>query len=1128
MSLKAFGRRNTKSKTLVAKPLPVFFDPTSRRRSLLRILGSVLLLAFLVWSIAFGASLYALAKLTAVDPHGSHEIDPSVRAAAIVAPPAAGGPLRRTHAGYTTVYAYLPFQPEWSYLPLAKALPRIGVLLPEWYRLDLDAAQLSPLGFEEPHQRAVAELLRGRPPNTLLPVASLDDTVTGAQLAAALRSPQVNRRLALSIAQIAAERDYGGLCLNLSGIAEPAYAGAARLFATLHEAFAGTGRKTCLVAPLASSIWDYAPLIAAVDRAVVLGFRDPRTLAAPTPLAPRAWFARRFASLLETLDSGKVVVALGAMGYDWTDGASFAAEINYAEAMRLAGLQNAAVTLDKPSLNTTFSYADGGRRHRVWLLDAVSAYNHLLALSDRKLGGIAVWPLTGADPAIWDLVTTRLPVDDPGALLGDIDIADYVGYQGAGPFQQLLRVPQSGIRAVEIDPPSQLIVDAAYSRLPQPYTIQRYGAGAKGTIALTFDDGPDPHYTEDILDILKANQVPGTFFVVGKNAMRYADLVERMAREGHEVGVHTFFHPVLERSAAWRIRFEVNATGRLIASLTGRQSLLFRAPYGFGHGPLTGIEESPMRQIEQYGYAVVGSDVTPRDWTSAKADDLVAAILPSLNPASGTVIQLHDAGGDRAATVKALPRIIETLRREGYRFVPLGAFIGKTRDQVMPVDDSVTARFDAASFTAIRWAAVPFTWLFMAVTILASLRAVIVIVLAHLRKPHAVPDGVFAPPVTVVVAAYCEEPVIARTLTAVLASNYPDLRILVVDDGSSDRTAAMIAATCGSDPRVSVLTQANGGKFNALNHAYGAITTDIVIAIDADTIIDPEAIRMLVRHFQDPAVGAVAGNVKVGNRQTLMTRLQSLEYVTAQNIDRRAAEVFNGIMVVPGAIGAWRRAAVEQAGYYSSQTLAEDADLTVAIARAGYRVLFEEAALATTEAPETVRQFMRQRLRWMLGMLQTAWKHRGAIAERRWIGLVSIPELFLFSIMVASVAPLVDLMFIAALVDYAIDRMVLAQPAMATLSVGKIAAYCTYLLSDVVVGILAFRLEPAEDKRLLWLLPFQRLFYRQLLYVSAIRALAAALSGRLMRWQKVTRAAEIASDAALGRATQRQIQLTPR
>ena len=1104
--------------------LPVFFDPTSRRRTLLRILGTVAILAFLVWSGFFGLSLYTLTKLSAV---GSYPAIPAGETARRPDPAVPAEEFRPSAVPPMTVYAYLPFHPEWSYFPLAKALPRIDVLLPEWYRFDFAAAKLAPIGFEEGHQVAIAELLHDTPAVKLMPVADIDDETQPSAVASALTTTSAVDALARSIAATAADRNYAGLCLDLSGIPPSAYDGAARLFAALQALYRGTARQTCLVAPLDSALWDQVPLRRAVDRAVVLGFRDPKAMAQPGAPAPQDWFTTRLAAVMAGFDPGKVVLALGAAGSDWVDGDPVPRDIAYAEAMRLAGLHDAEVRFDPVARNTSFAYFDGVRRHEVWLLDAASAYNELAALRVPRPGGIAVWPLTGADPAIWRLLRLHPPLADPVSVFRDVDIGDYIGYEGAGAFHKLLRAPHPGQRSVATDPASGAVVDVAYGPLPEPYTILRYGAGRKGTVALTFDDGPDADYTESILKILKRYDVPATFFIVGKNALRDPALVADMAEQGHAVGVHTFFHPVLERATSWRIRFEVNATERLIASITGRRTLMFRSPYGTGRGPLAGSEEWPMRQVEEYGYVVVGADVTPRDWTGTTAASLTASIRAGLRPDSGNVVQLHDGGGDRSATVAALPLVIETLRRDGYSFVPLASFLGKTDADLMPRDDSPTATFDALSFAAIRLAAEPFLWIFWAVTLLGIGRALLVLVLAHRRRPHAVAPGGDTPPVTVVVPAFCEETVIAATLAAVLDSDYPALRVIVVDDGSTDRTAAVVTEAYGADPRVTLIVQPNSGKSNALNHAYRQIETGIVVAIDADTVIHPEAIRRLVAHFRDPTIGAVAGNVKVSNRGSLLALLQSLEYITSQNIDRRAAETYNGILVVPGAISAWRRDAVAKAGYYSPQTLAEDADLTVSVIRAGYRIIFEETALAATEAPETVRQFMRQRLRWILGVLQTAWKHRGAVAERRGIGLISIPELFLFGMVLSVFAPVADVMALAALVNGVIDAVLLPGRGWSAHSLVVLGAYAVFLLTDLMVGVLAFRLEPAEDKRQLLLLPLQRFFYRQLLYVTTARAIHAAVTGRLMKWRKVTRSLA-AAPSRESRAARRRIQLRSR
>jgi cellulose synthase/poly-beta-1,6-N-acetylglucosamine synthase-like glycosyltransferase len=208
---------------------------------------------------------------------------------------------------------------------------------------------------------------------------------------------------------------------------------------------------------------------------------------------------------------------------------------------------------------------------------------------------------------------------------------------------------------------------------------------------------------------------------------------------------------------------------------------------------------------------------------------------------------------------------------------------------------------------------------------------------------------------------------------------------------------------------VTVLRKENGGKASALNYGVARSTADVIVAIDGDTILLPDAIERLTRPFVDSRVGAVAGCVAVGNMRNLMTRFQALEYVTSQNLDRRAFELFNAISVVPGAIGAWRRQALIGVGGFARDTLAEDADLTFAVQLQGWRVLNEPSALALTEAPETLRAFMKQRFRWMFGTLQVACKNVGALIRRpTGLTFVTIPNIFLFQILFTLRAPLVD------------------------------------------------------------------------------------------------------------------------
>ena len=269
----------------------------------------------------------------------------------------------------------------------------------------------------------------------------------------------------------------------------------------------------------------------------------------------------------------------------------------------------------------------------------------------------------------------------------------------------------------------------------------------------------------------------------------------------------------------------------------------------------------------------------------------------------------------------------------------------------------------------------------------------------------------YQPSVSVVIAAYNEAKVINKTIQTLLDSDYPSLDIVVVDDGSKDDTAGIVRRAYGADPRVTILTKPNGGKASALNLGIKECRGEIVVSLDADTMFAPDTIAKLVRHFADPAIGAVSGNVKVGNRSNPLTIWQAVEYITSQNFDRRAFDLLNCITVVPGAVGAWRKDAVVLAGLYSSQTLAEDTDLTFKVRRLGYRIITDNAALAYTEAPDTIRDLAKQRFRWAFGTLQCLWKHRPVLFNPRYgaFGFVAMPSLWVFQIAFQAVAPIVDL-----------------------------------------------------------------------------------------------------------------------
>ncbi len=702
-----------------------------------------------------------------------------------------------------------------------------------------------------------------------------------------------------------------------------------------------------------------------------------------------------------------------------------------------------------------------------------------------------VWPLLAGD--------LRSPTETIDAL-AEVRLASHVHYEGEGAFLKVTAPPATGERRVTLSPETGRITAAAYDRLPTAYTVERYGKPAPRQLVLTFDDGPDPAYTGEILDILADKQAPGAFFVLGARVMQSPELLQRMVDEGHEVGAHSFSHPRMDRISRTRTELEHSMTAKLIGGHSGHDTKLYREPFQRAGGPIEEARVTSLATVQAQGSLIAGMDIVPKDWTGMSAAEITDYVVAEVERGTGNVLLFHDGGGDRRETVKALPVLIDALKARGYEFVPLATLLGTSRAALMPVSDSPRPGLDTVSFDLLSGTWDGLRLLFWVVLGLGLTRAMVILFLAvtHRRAPPI--HSHEQPKVAFVVPAYNEEKSVAACVQRLLATTYPSFEVIVVDDGSQDDTFDEVQKLT-TDRRVRLFAQLNHGKWGALNTAIRNTDAEILVCIDADTQVRPDALSHLVKHFANPRVGAVAGKVVVGNRVNLLTRLQALEYITAQNFERRAHDRLNSMLVVPGALGAWRRSALVKAGMYSADTVTEDADITVAVGRAGYRITYEDQAVAYTEAPETVRMLLSQRLRWSFGMFQTAWKHRRAVREGAPQGLVSIPDLVVFGYLYALIAPVADAFLLAFVItQFTADPVALSYGG-GLMSLGPvILAYLALPLFELFVAGYALKADKLESLWMLLLFPFQRFFYRQLLYYSVLRALTRALLGSFTGW----------------------------
>lgn len=619
-------------------------------------------------------------------------------------------------------------------------------------------------------------------------------------------------------------------------------------------------------------------------------------------------------------------------------------------------------------------------------------------------------------------------------------------------------------------------------------------------IALTFDDGPDPRWTPQILRVLHSFGVTGTFFMVGSQAARHPDVVRLVDHQGSEIANHTFTHTALSSGPTWQRRVQIQFTEAVLVGITGRYPRFIRPPYSATTDAVTPHDDRSLADLAGHRYLIALADYDSLDWGRPGVRQIVANAMP--RHGRGGIIMFHDGGGNRSQTVAALGVLIPRLQAAGYRFVPIRDLMGMSADQAEPRAGGWQHARSIVFLWAVRlafWMTGFLGLLIVGAGVLVAVRLLVVLPTAwvHVRRTRrGPPAAAYRPTVAVIVPAFNEEVGIAKAVVSLAGSTYPDLEIVVVDDGSTDATASIVEGL--ALPQVRLVRRANGGKAAALTAGILHTDADIVVMVDGDTVFEADTITRLVQPLADPEVAAVSGNTKVGNRSSILGRWQHIEYVIGFNLDRRMYQVFRSTPTVPGAIGAFRRSVIEVVGGVPGDTLAEDTDLALAIGRLGHRVVYAEDALAWTEAPSNLSGLWRQRYRWSFGTMQAIWKHKGALVSRdprdRRIGRRALPYMVLFQYLLPMIAPLIDI--------YALYSLVFTDAILA------IGAWLAFNAAQLVIGVVAFRLD-REPLQPLLALPLQQFVYRQLMYLVVIESAISALVGARASWKNIPRTGDV-------------------
>jgi len=1045
---------------------------------------------------------------------------------------------------------YTPWTANTSLPDLEKYGDKLNTIFPEWFFIDtanhfrlqtrIDSAGLALMRAKG---LRIMPILNNFNSTKRDPTGKFKPDFDGTLLHGILNNPAKQKQFIQQVVDTLSFYNFQGINIDFEELSEPTNVPLSNFQQQLYQALHAKNMLVTMDVAVKNNDYDYKKLSDYNDFIILMAYDQYNSIeTGPGPVSSQKWIEEALDWTASKIESNKIILGIAGFGYDWTiddEGEKVVRDITYAEAINRAKISNSTIDYDNESYNLHFSYTDehiDDRTkelvkvpHNIWFTDAATTFNILRFSDEYATAGTALWRMGGEDSRMWNYYNINLSNESLLKAPFDFNQLATIPYNvnqkptsvGEGELLRIIYTPQEGKIELQVDTAELLITEQQYKVLPSGYVYQKFaedktpmGPGHK--IILTFDDGPSAEFTPKVLNILEKEKVPATFFIVGLEAEQNIPLLQRIYKDGYEIGNHTFTHGNIAKMSPQRAELEIKSTRLLIESITNRSTILFRAPYNADSEPQTYEEIEPIARSQKDNYITVGESIDPNDWqVNVSADSIVARTIRIAESTDASIILLHDAGGEtRQATVDALPYIIAYFKKRGCVFTTVADLMGKTKNDVMPLlppsKDGWMRKLNFFFAEAAYWGSHILFALFIVGIVLSVGRMVVMAVLAGIQKRReakliTIPiwPADKMPLVSIIVPAYNEEVNAVRTVNSLLLQDYPNLQVVFVDDGSKDSTYKIVDNAFKDTTNVKVYTKENGGKASALNVGIAKADSEFVVCIDADTQLKTDAISKLMQKFTSEKIAAVAGNVKVGNEINMITKWQSIEYITSQNFDRRAFDLLDCITVVPGAIGAFRKAAVIEAGGLTTDTLAEDCDLTMRLHRIGYEVRNCTDAISYTEAPETMKQFMKQRFRWSFGVMQCFWKHRDALFNPKYknYGMVAMPNILIFQMILPFLAPLADLILVLSLVAAGFGLI----PA----SISHIVIYyIIFTLVDVAGAALAFAFEKEDYKKLIWMIP-QRLVYRQLMYYIIIKSFSKAIKGELQGWGVLKRTGNV-------------------